>query len=44
VQFLQDTVLRAEVGDATGRALRLEVNLSVAGQSVNGTVSGRPVA
>jgi sulfoxide reductase heme-binding subunit YedZ len=44
VQFLQDTVLRAEVGNASGRALRLEVNLSVAGQSVNGTVSGRPVA
>jgi hypothetical protein len=43
VQFLQDTVLRAEVGDASGRALRLELSLSVAGQSVNGTVSGRPV-
>ena len=44
VQFLQDTVLRAEVGSVSGRALRLEVNLSVAGGSVNGTVSARPVA
>jgi hypothetical protein len=43
VQFLQNTVLRAEVGNATGRAVRLEVNLSVAGNSVDGTVSGRPV-
>jgi Ferric reductase like transmembrane component len=44
VQYLQDTVLRAEVGSADGRALRLEVNLSVDGGSVSGTVSGRPVA
>lgn len=44
VQYLQDTMLRAEVGDVNGRALRLEVNLSVAGDSVDGTVSGRPVA
>jgi sulfoxide reductase heme-binding subunit YedZ len=43
VQFLRDTVLRAEVGNASGRAVRLEVNLSVAGDSVDGTVSGRPV-
>ncbi len=44
VQFLQDTKLRAEVGNANGRALRLEVNLSVADDSVDGTVSGMPVA
>jgi hypothetical protein len=43
VQFLQDRLLRAEVGNASGRALRLEVNLSVSGDSVDGTVSGRPV-
>jgi hypothetical protein len=44
VQFLRDTVLRAEVGSADGRALRLRVNLAVDGGSVSGTVSGRPVA
>jgi sulfoxide reductase heme-binding subunit YedZ len=44
VQFLQDSVLRAEVGSADGRALRLTVSLSVAGGSASGTVSGRPLA
>jgi hypothetical protein len=44
VQFLQNTLLRAEVGSADGRALRLNVNLSVDGGSVSGTVSGRPLA
>jgi sulfoxide reductase heme-binding subunit YedZ len=43
VQFLQNSALRAEVGSAGGRALRLNVSLSLAGQSVSGTVSGRPV-
>jgi Ferric reductase like transmembrane component len=44
VQLLQDNLLRAEVGSADGRALRLNVNLSVDGGSVSGTVSGRPLA
>jgi hypothetical protein len=43
VQFLQDNFLRAEVGSADGRAVRLSVSLSVGGGSVNGTVSGRPL-
>jgi hypothetical protein len=43
VQFLQDNFLRAEVGSADGRAVRLSVSLSVDGGSVNGTVSGRPL-
>jgi sulfoxide reductase heme-binding subunit YedZ len=43
VQYLQDTVLRAKVGSADGRALRLDVNLSVDAGSVRGTVSGRPL-
>jgi hypothetical protein len=43
VQFLQDNFLRAEVGSADGRAVRLSVGLSVDGGSVNGTVSGRPL-
>ena len=44
VQFLQDAVLRAEVGSRDGRALRLKVNLSIAGGSVSGTLAGRPIA
>ena len=44
VDFLQDTQLRAKVGSSTGRALRLDVNLSIAGSTVQGTVSGRPLA
>ena len=44
VDFLQDTVLRAKVGSATGRALRLDVNLSIEGDTVQGTVNGRPLA
>jgi sulfoxide reductase heme-binding subunit YedZ len=43
VDFLQDTVLRAKVGSATGRALRLDVNLSIEGNTVQGTVNGRPL-
>jgi methionine sulfoxide reductase heme-binding subunit len=43
VQFLQDNVLRAEVGSADGRAVRLSIDLSVGDGSVSGTVSGRPV-
>jgi hypothetical protein len=43
VQFLQDNVLRAEVGSADGRAVRLSVSLSLGGDSVSGTVSGRPL-
>src|SRR5262249_39728471 len=43
VQFLQDNFLRAEVGSADGRAVRLSVSLSIDGGSVNGTVSGRPL-
>ena len=44
VDFLQNTVLRAKVGSPEGRALRLEVNLSLGGDQVQGTVSGRPLA
>jgi hypothetical protein len=44
VQFLQDTELRAEVGSSDGHAVRLDVNLSVNGNSVDGNVSGRPIA
>jgi methionine sulfoxide reductase heme-binding subunit len=44
VDFLQDTVLRAKVGSAAGHALRLDVNLSIAGDTVQGTVNGRPLA
>jgi hypothetical protein len=44
VDFLQDTVLRARVGSSAGRALRLDVNLSIEGNSVQGTVNGRPLA
>jgi len=43
VQLLQDNFLRAEVGSADGRAVRLSVSLSVNGGSVDGTVSGRPI-
>jgi methionine sulfoxide reductase heme-binding subunit len=44
VDFLQDTVLRAKVGSAAGRALRLDVNLSIEGDTVEGTVNGSPLA
>jgi hypothetical protein len=44
VDFLQDTVLRAKVGSAAGRALRLDVSLSIDGDTVQGTVNGRPLA
>jgi sulfoxide reductase heme-binding subunit YedZ len=44
VDFLQDSVLRAKVGSAAGRALRLDVNLSIADGTVQGTVNGRPLA
>ena len=44
VDFLQDTVLRARVGSSAGRALRLDVNLSIEGDTVQGTVNGRPLA
>jgi methionine sulfoxide reductase heme-binding subunit len=44
VQLLDNTLLRAEVGSAKGRALRLRVNLAVGSDSVSGTVSGEPIA
>jgi hypothetical protein len=44
VDFLQDTVLRARVGSSAGRALRLDVSLSIEGDTVQGTVNGRPLA
>lgn len=43
VDFLQNTVLRAKVGSSAGRALRLDVNLSIEGGIVQGTVDGRPL-
>jgi sulfoxide reductase heme-binding subunit YedZ len=44
VDFLQDTVLRARVGSSAGRALRLDVNLSIEGDTAQGTVNARPLA
>jgi sulfoxide reductase heme-binding subunit YedZ len=43
IQSLQNTVLRALVGSADGRAVRLEVNLSLGRTSVTGQVRGTPV-
>jgi sulfoxide reductase heme-binding subunit YedZ len=43
VQYLQNSVLRADVGRADGRALRLNVNLSVAGGTVSGTIAAAPL-
>jgi len=42
VQFLQESLLRSEVGSTSGRALRLSVDLRIDGQSVRGSVTGRP--
>jgi len=44
VDFLQNTVLRARVGSAAGRALRLDISLSIEGNTVQGTVNARPLA
>jgi sulfoxide reductase heme-binding subunit YedZ len=43
VDFLQNTVLRAKVGSAAGRALRLDVNLTIGNNTVQGTVNGTPL-
>jgi DMSO/TMAO reductase YedYZ heme-binding membrane subunit len=43
IESLQNTVLRALVGSADGRAVRLEVNLSLGQTSVTGQVRGTPV-
>jgi sulfoxide reductase heme-binding subunit YedZ len=40
---LQDTSLEALVGSASGRAVRLHADLQLAPDSIDGTVTGRPV-
>jgi DMSO/TMAO reductase YedYZ heme-binding membrane subunit len=43
IQYLQDGTLKSLVGSRDGRALRLEVSLTLGADSVTGTASGTPV-
>ncbi len=43
IEFLNGTRLRALVGTADGRAVRLALNLSLGGDTVSGQVTGTPV-
>jgi sulfoxide reductase heme-binding subunit YedZ len=43
IDALQGSSLEALVGSSSGAAVRLSINLQLAGSSVSGTVSGRPM-
>ena len=44
VQSLRDTTLRALVGTSRGRAVSLDIQLSLQGSSVSGALRGTPVS
>ena len=43
IQVLDDTVMRSLVGSATGRAVRLRIELTPQGDTIAGRVRGTPV-
>jgi hypothetical protein len=43
IEFLRNTTLRAILGSADGRSVRLTVDLSLGQSSVSGSVRGAPV-